>query len=257
MIVIFEDNESVATSILLKKLEDTDFKIQFANGNRRLAAKVRENYVKYDDIIVVYIDVVTDNDETKKIYNILTESYLHDDRVIILPIPCMEFILFRMFNRLCLIDNLTCMNIELRRLLLDVLENKYTGASNYKSLDLQTDSFEGICKQVLGILVGNSCLHNKQLKLNKEFRTRFYTANCLCDNNYCTVTRDDISLTMKVCVLYSSLLFYYETKECIKNLGMQPVRDFDYVLKFYKSFYTTMKNNVGNGVNNEPLLLRF
>lgn len=97
MIFIFEDSPGSWTSRYFRKCypqDSLDGKIFYTCGNRYIPTKLDEMLAKgrIDEEVVIFLDVVPDNKKTADMYNLISKTYKSKfKRLIIMPIPCIEF----------------------------------------------------------------------------------------------------------------------------------------------------------------------
>jgi len=241
MYVVFEDNDDVPTSRLLKNIDNINF--VFTNSNKSIGKYISKIYQTTDEFIVVYIDVVTDREETKKIYNRLVDLYENDERVIIFPIPCIECAMLHLLYNLDLIKKLNKNYISVVRDLL--YDFKFQGYSNYNIKYDDTDSLEIYYKKVYKELIVKTCMYNiTAINIQK---VRFFETDCSCDYSYCKTRLFNLSLLDKAVLLYKSLPFYIVVEKDEK-VFKSPLNSEDCIciFNFYKSFYEKMMHVVGN-----------
>lgn len=97
MIYIYEDSPGSWTSRYFRKCypqERLEGKIFYTRGNRYIPSKLDELLAKgyRNEEVVVFLDVVPDNKKTADMYVLISKTYRSKfERLIIMPIPCIEF----------------------------------------------------------------------------------------------------------------------------------------------------------------------
>ena len=186
---IFEDNGNTPSSKLLKESYNGD-NIHFSFSNRYLVNKVDELISKGFKDIIVFVDVVPNNDNTISLYKSLSdEKYGNEEwgNVIIVPIICIEYFL----AKLCL-DNGYFGDGYKDRLAVKYLVNDFCWdkiPEKYKSISLE--------KLYKRLFIDNKV--NKECLINISSYGRFYKDDCNC----CELSTD--TLSKKAELLYTSL----------------------------------------------------
>lgn len=155
---VFEDNETVPISMLLKKSYNGD-NIFFSSGCANILSKAIEIQTE-NDFIIMYYDVAPNNVKTVKGYENLRMTIKANNikNMIVVPIICIEYITLRMLDKY-------------NQLL---ISSKYKDAYNYlvKDLDWGTyvntcnpnsyilESIEHFYKSVLTQMQTQICKHN-------------------------------------------------------------------------------------------------
>jgi hypothetical protein len=141
MIVISEDSLKnskdmfIGTSYMMDKIFD-NAKIVFAGSNDSVIHKL-ENLIDKNDIILVFVDLIADNQSTWGVYiaNIryILQSSVENHNVFVIPFPCIEFVFNKAFGEFALEkDYNECM----------ISRGDYKKFKNCKN-------FERFCKSVL------------------------------------------------------------------------------------------------------------
>lgn len=183
-VMIFEDYTKTPSSVLLRNT--TACRIEFSGGSSNLMTTIEENL--HEDLVVVYYDLVPNNDRTVKGLQILKEKTADFPNVRIVPIICIEY--YILYSLL------------------------YTKLSNYglkdkldikKSHDniLREESVEKYYKRVLNDLGSSAshCFINSFRYVNGERdiqskHGRFYCVDCLCTER-CKITDSPILVQEK------------------------------------------------------------
>lgn len=93
--VIFEDNESVPSSQCLRYCLDDAVTIHFTGGNTRVLKEIQDCIEKGADSVVVYFDTPPNNRKAMKSFLSTQDTFAQDDRVMFIPLLCLESILFK------------------------------------------------------------------------------------------------------------------------------------------------------------------
>lgn len=188
--IIFEDKIESNISKLLLKSFDEDVLI-FADGNTNIKNVILQ--LPQDTAAIIFIDVVPDNSELKRVYKelltVINSDINYKNRFIVLPIPCIEYYVIKAFCNI-----------------MPSIEERYK--SDYKNIYpkinnrlLRLKSFEKYCKSI--VTNYNSCLETK-------FLIRECGLSCDCDNA--------ISYDEKVIKILSSLPVVLKSKLPKENL---------------------------------------
>lgn len=97
MLMIFEDSNESTLVNLIRDYYNGIVTVIGAHGS----GKVRDVYNKQEkgQYALIYIDVVPDNYETIRTYNKLKKEFRDNNKVLIIPIVCSEYILLRSFTK--------------------------------------------------------------------------------------------------------------------------------------------------------------
>jgi len=187
---ILEDKKESAISGLLLFSRAGD-RMVFAEGNEGFVRKLKEQVALYpEESFALVVDFVPDNIVVQESYYRLVstiEQVFDMKKVIVLPIPCLEFIVLDMLLAFGYVDNVT----DKERVTKIVKEFEY---------ELPSLSYEKNCKRILNSLK-RRCQRNVS-KQNDSFAGRFYRKSCDC--NGCRLMCSD-SIECKAERLYSSL----------------------------------------------------
>lgn len=171
MHMVFEDSETVASSLLIKQayLQEVPY-IHFAGGNRKIQKCVEA--IESDEPIVVFLDVVPDNKELVELYKSLTLYFKNHGNVVIMPVLSMEYCILKAFEN----DS----RDEAVRTVIDV--GRYRDTQVYKTvLRGSCKSFERFCKKVLSLKT-KKCMRNGQVGSLLSGQGLFYLEDCLCQD---------------------------------------------------------------------------
>lgn len=91
MVFMFEDNPTTPSSELL--CYTFPGKYYFSGGSDSVSDKVESILASSAEDVVVFFDVVLDNDATVDKYQMYRAMYRDNQRVHIIPIPCIEYYL--------------------------------------------------------------------------------------------------------------------------------------------------------------------
>lgn len=162
--VIFEDYDKSSISSLLYHVYGRN--IVFASGNEKLELEI-DKALKRGLDVVCYVDCVPDNPDSVVLYNSLRESYYGNNRVNILNIPCIEFIILQVL-------------INLQVLPKNADTQKFIDSVNGKEIEYSAKSYERFCKGVLNS-TKKICLRNEEIKGTIEY---WYTGSCDCVGSF-------------------------------------------------------------------------
>lgn len=160
MLMIFEDRETMPISLMFKKIYGDA--ADFSSGAKNLAATIEKH--KDEDKIFCFVDVVAGNVNTLKSFITLLDDYYDNDRVDVIPIPCIEYYALLTINSLGYFDESY----------IDLLLYIKNGSDYKESID---GSFEKYCKDKLNHLA-NKCMHNN--KSQKKEYGYWYSNDCDC-----------------------------------------------------------------------------
>lgn len=193
MKIIMEDNGASGISLLFKS-SDFGSCFVFANGVGNLSSYI-EQYLNIDDCIVVYMDVVLDNENSYIAYTNLKGLYEENDNVYIIPLFCSEFVMLSMLYNNFYAD------FNLSR-----LDKIFSETEFDKTVFKPFKSMEKCFKSFLGDLGGNkyNCLSNKNVEFIKGNEAAFYIKDCPC-NSFCKADTSPINLYDKGNLLYDYL----------------------------------------------------
>ena len=118
MTIIFEDNADVPSSRLLSR--GVPGSLVFSESSSRICKKVR-GVVKNnkDEHILVFVDLVPDNDRVVQEYNRIVEYCSINQNIIVVPIVCIEYYLAKLLIKLRV-----CENCKELKLAVDTVESK-------------------------------------------------------------------------------------------------------------------------------------
>jgi hypothetical protein len=189
MIIIFEDNANTPSSVLLRHSCFSD-KLRFSEGNKKLLVTISK-YLS-EDIVLVFVDVVPDNECSVMTYIDIRTRFINNTNVFVMPILCIEYILLLFLKEYypnMLVDNAY----------VDSLITNF----DYNKIRKLGRNLEKVCKGVLAN-VGNkySCL------LNDVKHGDFYTSSCICDRGKHINCDTSVSLSTKANQLYCTLPLY-------------------------------------------------
>ena len=215
VIRIFEDNTDMPVSNFIRMAFCDDI-VLFAIGSNNLEELIVTAVREYSETIVVYVDLVPDNEETIISYYSLCDGVndrfnQNSLRVVIVPIVCSEYLVLRYLNGV---------NLTPRRGRKKVLGLLFF-TEEYKLIHGKT--FEKKCK---GVLNGNlkDCFVNKQVNSGNKKASiigKFYKEDCNCKELYCDGKK------VKLCAKVSLFRKY------LSDLGSSHV-DKVYYLKTYR-----------------------
>lgn len=175
---MFEDKSDSALSKLLACAYNDTLKsefekvIIFSDGDRNIRSKLAE-YLEGN--IIVYVDVVPDNVHTIEAYKEVEDYVLSSnitDRVIVMPIPCIEYYVIKAF---CKFEYDEVKSVIDKQNYRDILYS-------HRGRRLRVKSFEKYCKSVLNNYL--SCFDSGYV----------YEADC-----YCPKVRDNQILEECIC----------------------------------------------------------
>lgn len=229
MIIIFEDNENTPSSRLLSSCYYGS-NIVFSGGASQLSIKIFEKL--QEDDVMVFVDVVPNNEYTVSTYRKLKRLYrteIRDGHLIVVPIICVEYVILKMLSNYgdCItnniyVQNLVC-NFNYRKLINTVDINQ-----------IQLHSLEKLLKYALSDVCSKTkqrCLSNSFEYINdsgllsrkqKSVSGIFYEKDCNCERIYCRLNIND-DLKLKAEKLYMSLPVYVsddEHKKILSDLGI-------------------------------------
>lgn len=176
VIFIFEDNCKSPVSQLLRKGFNGE-NIYFSSGAYNLLGKYTELRSKGSitdlDSVFIMLDYVPNNSVTLAKFDDLVEFFIDNDNVTIIPIPCIEYYVLLMIDKL----GLLCTKNTYKYLEDCILRSFEWGSvsSTDKKRSLET---------LYKIILSNqdlNCLHNRLDKDNLDLGL-FYMQECMCKN---------------------------------------------------------------------------
>lgn len=181
--LIFEDSEYSPISVLLKNsINGSD--IFFSGSDLKLLGLALEKMEIYDNVIV-FIDVVPDNDTLVTLYSSLV-SALRETNCIVVPLFCIEYVALQMLRRYFYVSDIdSILKFSLDELNVKFVLNTFDNVGN----DARK-SVEKFYKWVLGyvtpVCMKNSFKYNVSKDGVKRFkkgssRGIFYNSDCSCD----------------------------------------------------------------------------
>lgn len=196
---VFEDNETVPISMLLKKSYNGD-NIFFSSGCANILSKAIEIQTE-NDFIIMYYDVAPNNVKTVKGYENLRMTIKANNikNMIVVPIICIEYIALRMLDKY---DQL-------------LISSKYKDAYNYlvKDLDWGTyvntcnpnsyilESIEHFYKSVLTQMQTQICKHNSHNYIGNTGQIdwdsgsgKYFYLDCPCERFCKLECKDKVAL---------------------------------------------------------------
>lgn len=186
MILLFEDNKDTPSSKLLINSLGGD-SIKFSSGASRLS-KDADQYLEQGFNVIMFPDVSLDNPKTVDNYYDLINKYIKNSNIIIVPIPCIEFFILKMLYKLQIDNNkFHSSKDKPYNNLIDVIRDAVIVYDYNKLRGINTfgitwaKSFETLCKSILGVLGGRTCLSNKIESGSNNYNGKFYLENCKCD----------------------------------------------------------------------------
>lgn len=205
---IFEDKKDDPLSILFQTSYDAEFvnsHFIYSEGNGKIIKNLDELLKSGEDDIFVIMDLIPDNKETCKIYNMILTRQKRNPRIIILPIPCAEYyIIALLYNTGVLKWSDEVANILNRGTLFNTKLIKTEEDRQF------TRNFEKLCKLVLNTLPPDCAKNIKVIKEGTTSRRNtsykiFYSKDCKCgtDDNTCTqitlISKSETLLSLYEC----------------------------------------------------------
>ena len=199
--LIFEDNKKVPLSQLLLGYIPKEFgcELHFSDGSAKLGdkiCKILDKDLSNDCIILGFLDVVPDNDETMQQYKSDCDEFRDCSNVYIIPIICAEYMVL---SYLCDIE-FNWANKDASNLLNYIIKVKDWRTPDKLGImpkSKKITSLETLYKYVLSIDSYNKydrCLIN----VNRESRPlygEFYRSACICDDcTRCSLDRESKAL---------------------------------------------------------------
>lgn len=226
--ILFEDNENVPISMLLKKSYNGN-NIYFSSGCDKLLSKAISIQDK-EDIIVIYYDVAPNNNKTTKGYRDLCKTIKTKQlkNIIVVPIICIEYIIVKSlykYNQLIIPEKYK----DIEEYLIKKLD--WDGyINNCNTNEYTRSSIEHFYKYVLTQIQPQRCKRNshKYLKDGKTIDInygsgKYYYIDCPC-NRFCTL-KSDSKLKEKSEIAYLQLplvpIIGKEHKRYIEKLNIR------------------------------------
>lgn len=176
---IFEDNEKDDIQRLLKASYTDTSNIVWANGASNITYEIKR--LGKENEYYVFMDLVPDNIETYLSYCKIKSSVKNGYRVIIFPIPCIEYYLIKMLLNIGILED--------SKALRDLIDRK-----DYAKLAYIKDerdrryikTFERLCKVVIA-RVDKECARksNESDRINDSLKGTLYRHDCPCKYNKC------------------------------------------------------------------------
>ena len=193
-VILFEDYEKSLLSKFLYKKYKSDEIFMAGGGGKvvNVADRLRQIY----DIVIVYLDVVPDNQNTIYFLDelLFNKSYYHWDNVFVVPIPCIEyFVITSFWNSLIPEGNLI------------KVKGNYRDTTYYLNNKDTLTSFERFCKHI-GKVTEEKCHHIVSVnEYEKTDRGRFYCVDCNCNKQYVSDNHSDFKMRDKIDTLMNLL----------------------------------------------------
>lgn len=169
MIIIFEDKKDTPSSVLLSSSVIGD-KIRFSGGAPNMQKAILKELNNSKESILAYYDVSLDNIDTLDRFQNLCTTFSDNERVEVIPIPCIEYYLIKLLDYYDLVKD-------------RFYYEKSSITFDYKSfIDTKFGSEPGSVEEFYKILckkTGYSCCVNRNDK-NKSHIGKFYREDCDC-----------------------------------------------------------------------------
>lgn len=248
VVFIFEDNCKSPVSRLLRKGFNGE-NIHFSSGAYNLLGKyieLRHNGSITDlDSVFIMIDYVPNNSVTLTKFDDLVEYFIDNDNVTVVPIPCIEYYVLLMLDKL----GLLCTK-STYKYLEDCILRKFDWGS-VSSTD-KKKSLETLYKSILSDQDLN-CLHNRLKEDGNSDLGLFYIHDCMCENKrkMCSVDYKRFSdLLYKAEVLLTMLPVFDvvsdDHREYLESIGVVVNSDLSVDSLLYKldDFYKAIFNSM-------------
>lgn len=172
MILLFEDHPDMPISRFIAN----NIQAEFVERNVNLSARALElRKTQPQEQIIIFLDFVVNNTETIDLYGELITTFVEDNNVRIIPIPCIEFIALCCLNSLNLLEN----NV-FKSIIIKLMNNTINSlAKSDITMILSDKSLEKFCKRVLN----QQRPYCKRNKRGKVIEGHFYLKDCLCNND--------------------------------------------------------------------------
>ena len=258
MRILFEDSDEAPSSLLLKSCSNGN-NIYFSNGAGKLAREMSK-HLKFDTLLV-FMDVVPNNKSTINLYNSLNTDFEDDidnNRLLIIPIICIEYIILTMLIKWNYIQE---EEIDgLHYLITDFNYSELSSLPDVRNNTTLQNSLEKICKYFLNN-IKHKCMKNgfeyksknniKQGRDYSSIKGIFYETDCHCGkvrDDYCSI---ESSLIEKADRLYITLPVFDvindEHKSSLESLGVSIVKyDINDKLKDIQNFYNNICSQLGD-----------
>lgn len=177
---IFEDNPDKGISKLFKLAypESVANRIIFAKGRGNLEHQARKYLKDTTNKVVVFVDLVPDNPSTAYTVKILLRLYKekkYTNRIVVIPIPCMEYFLIKSLSNSALVVKRQSIQvcIELEDYRNDsILSNRIASGVGI--------SFEKYCKLLVNSAF-KQCVKDKHKVDGVTYKELYVTTDCECD----------------------------------------------------------------------------
>ncbi len=177
MIYVFEDDERDPLPQLFIKAYDKRLsdKFIYTRGNGNVYNKVETLLLSTDDTIVVYLDTVPGNLDTRRIYTKLSNlSVRNGNRVIVLPVICSEYYFIKSVEY----ENVITSQDDLR-ICIDRKPYFISQLLNGESEKKYCSSYEKYCKLILK-KAAIDCIRNSRDNGKNVYFRWYYNQDCKC-----------------------------------------------------------------------------
>lgn len=198
MLFMFEDNPTTPSSELLSYTFPD--KYHFSGGADLVGDKLEDILAKYHEDVVVFFDVVLDNDTTVDKYQMYRAMYKDNPRVHFIPIPCIEYYLCEWLYKAGILITSYYDRSILTFSLKDIID---------ASFGFQPENIEKFYKALL-TKTKYLCTLNR-VDQSKEYIGMYYRSDCDC-RRYCN-KRDGSTRRGKGLKLASTLPAYPSTND--------------------------------------------
>lgn len=184
MIYVFEDKASDLLSLLYQAAYPPDVagKFIYAEGSTKLPFRVGELAMQFpEEKIVVFMDIVPDNNHLLVIYNKLRKMAIAGTQVLVIPCICSEYYFIEAYHSTSVFKCGEGVDIALEVRPWKQSQLLYTPA------DLQfCKNFERYCKLILRKCVRQCATHSRLYKGRENpLYGLFYTRDCPCGEDKC------------------------------------------------------------------------
>lgn len=186
MVFMFEDNPTTPSSELL--CYTFPGKYYFSGGSDSVSDKVESILASNAEDVVVFFDVVLDNDATVDKYQMYRAMYRDNQRVHIIPIPCIEYYLCEWLHKAGILITTYYDKSKMTFLLKDIID---------ESFGFNPASLEKFYKSLM-TKTKYHCTLNR-IDQNKDYIGAYYRGDCNCQR-HCSkkdgVSRKDKGLSL-------------------------------------------------------------
>lgn len=174
---LFEDNANADLSVLFRGCIKDSSCLYYAQGDGKIIDKYKE-IVTENDFIIVFIDVVPDNRNTRKLYFDLRREFTREGNCIVMPILCAEYLFLKsVINK----DSLFIDYSETLKCLggCNVTESEWLCKLNQR-MGFKKTNYEKYCKNIVRFNTAYNCLKPASDDIKKS--GYYYRNKCSCSD---------------------------------------------------------------------------